>query len=344
MITLVAYIVGAIMVSFLCSIFEAVLLSISPAYVVSMEQKGSRWAPLVRELHDHIDRPLAAILTLNTIAHTIGASVAGAQAAKVFGDAYLGLFSAILTLLILVLSEIIPKTIGATWWQQLVPVMAVSVRFMVRVLLPIIWITELLTRKLTHKSTSNPYLRDEIHAMADLGHEQGALHGVESELMKNMLKFRDLEIVKIMTPRSVMFSLPDNMTTDVFMEKYTGVGFSRIPVYGSDPDDINGFVIKNDIMLSHFKKGEPILLKSLKRPIITVLDKEPLPKLMSTFLEQRSHIAIVVTEYGDVRGIVTLEDMIETLLGREIVDESDEVVDMQQVARTKWASRLTETG
>ncbi len=341
MVTLVAYIVVAIAVSFFCSIFEAVLLSISPAYVVSLEHKNSRWAPLIRELHEHIDRPLAAILTLNTIAHTIGAAVAGAQAAKVFGDAYLGVFSGVLTLLILVLSEIIPKTIGATWWQSLVPFMAVSVRAMVRLLLPLIWMTELLTKKLTNKDKSNPYLRDEIRAMADLGHQEGALQGVESELMKNMLKFRDLEIVKIMTPRSVMFALSDSMTTDDYVQEFAGSGFSRIPVYGTDPDDINGFVIKSDILLSHFKEGESATLKTLTRPIITVLDKEPLPKLMATFLEQRSHIAIVVTEYGDVRGIVTLEDMIETLLGREIVDESDEVVDMQQAARTKWAVRLT---
>ncbi|CAM3473851.1 CNNM domain-containing protein [Parendozoicomonas haliclonae] len=341
MVTLVAYVVLAIAVSFLCSILEAVLLSISPAYVVSLEQKNSRWAPLVKELTEHIDRPLAAILTLNTIAHTIGAAVAGAQAAKVFGDAYLGAFSAVLTLLILLLSEIIPKTIGATWWQQLVPFMAVSVRAMVKMLLPLIWITEILTSKLTHKKQANPYLRDEIRAMADLGHQLGALQGVEAELMKNMLKFRDLEIVKIMTPRSVMFALPDSMSTDDYVNQFAGSGFTRIPVYGTDPDDINGFVIKNDILLSHFDENKTETFRHLKRPIITVLDKEPLPKLMATFLEKRSHIAIVVTEYGDVRGIVTLEDMIETLLGREIVDESDEIVDMQQAARTKWAARLT---
>ncbi|WP_241693500.1 CNNM domain-containing protein [Endozoicomonas acroporae] len=343
MVTLVAYVVIAIAVSFICSVFEAVLLSISPAYVVSLEQKNSKWAKIVRELHDHIDRPLAAILTLNTIAHTIGAASAGAQAAKVFGDASVGVFSAVLTLLILVLSEIIPKTIGASWWQSLVPVMAVGVRFMVKLLLPIIWITELLTSKLSPKDKTNPYLRDEIQAMADLGFQVGALQGVESELMKNMLKFRDLQIVEIMTPRSVLFSLPESTTTDVYMKEFTGSSFSRIPVYGEDPDDINGFVMRNDILLSHLREGGSTRLESLKRPIIAVLEKEPLPKLMATFLEKRSHIAMVVTEYGDIRGIVTLEDMIETLLGREIVDESDEVVDMQLAAKTKWAHRLTAT-
>lgn len=341
MVTLIAYVLVAVTVSFICSVFEAVLLSISPAYVVSLEQKSSRWAALVRELHDHVDRPLAAILTLNTIAHTIGAAGAGAQAAKVFGDAYIGIFSAALTLVILLLSEIIPKTIGATWWQPLTPVMAVGVRLMIKLLLPLIWVTELLTRKLTPKDKTNPHLRDEIRAMADLGHQEGALQGAESELMKNMLRFRDLQIVEIMTPRSVLFSLPQNLTTETYMKAYSGSGFSRIPVYGEDPDDINGFVMKNDILLSHMQEGNSTTLETLRRPIIAVLEKESLPKLMATLLEKRSHIAIVVTEYGDIRGIVTLEDMIETLLGREIVDESDEVEDMQLAAKEKWAHRLT---
>ena len=322
MVTLVAYVVIAIAVSFICSVFEAVLLSISPAYVVSLEQKNSKWAKIVRELHDQIDRP---------------------QAAKVFGDAYLGIFSAVLTLLILVLSEIIPKTIGASWWQTLVPVMAVGVRFMVKMLMPIIWVTELLTKKMTPKDKTNPYLRDEIQAMADLGLEVGALQGVESELMKNMLKFRDLQIVEIMTPRSVLFTLPESTTTSDFMKAFADSSFSRIPVFGEDPDDINGFVMRNDILMSHLREGGSTSLGSLKRPIIAVLEKEPLPKLMATFLEKRTHMAMVVTEYGDIRGIVTLEDMIETLLGREIVDESDEVVDMQEAAKTKWAHRLTAT-
>ena len=340
MITLFAYVMVALGVSFLCSVLEAVLLSISPAYVVSLEQKGSPWAKLIRELHDNIDRPLAAILTLNTIAHTIGAAGAGAQATKVFGDAYLGVFSAVLTLLILLLSEIIPKTIGANFWQSLAPTMAVCVRFMVRALLPLIWVTELITSKLSPKEKKNPFLRDEIRAMADIGAEEGALHNNESDLMKNMLRFRDLKIIEIMTPRSVMFSLPETITTQGYMNEYSDNSFSRVPVYGEDPDDINGFVMRNDILVSHLQEETPVSLELLKRPLLAVLEDEPLPKLMSTFLERRSHIAMVVTEYGDIRGIVTLEDMIETLLGREIVDESDEAVDMQQVARQKWAERL----
>ena len=340
-VTLFAYVLVALVVSFLCSVFEAVLLSISPAYVVSLEQKGDRWAGVIRELHDNKDRPLAAILTLNTIAHTIGAAGAGAQAAKVYGDTYIGAFSAVLTLLILFLSEIIPKTLGANWWQSLAPSMAVCVRTTMRLLWPLIWTTELVTRKLSPKDKKNPYLRDEIRAMADIGEEEGALHGTESDLMKNMLRFRDLKIIEIMTPRSVLFALPEDMTTESYMARYPDSAFSRVPVYGDEPDEINGFVMKTDILMSHHQEGGSVRLSDLKRPIIAVLENEPLPKLMSNLLENRCHIAMVVTEYGDIRGVVTLEDMIETLLGREIVDESDKVVDMQQAARQKWAHRLT---
>ena len=176
--------------------------------------------------------------------------------------------------------------------------------------------------------------------MADIGQEEGILHGTESDLLRNMLRFRDLKIVEIMTPRSVLFTLPESMDAETYLHTYPDNAFSRVPVYSGEPDEIDGFVMKTDILMAHHQKGGKVTLGELKRPIIAVLEKESLPRLMTTLLEQRNHIAMVVTEYGDIRGIVTLEDMIETLLGREIVDESDEVVDMQQVARQKWAERL----
>jgi CBS domain containing-hemolysin-like protein len=211
---------------------------------------------------------------------------------------------------------------------------------MVKMLLPLIWFTERVTKQLSPKDKKNPYLRDEIRAMADIGQEEGALMGAESELLKNMLRFRDLKIIEIMTPRSVLFSLPEDTTTDEYFQKYSDNAFSRVPVYGDDPDEINGFVRRMDILVSRNQEQQTVSLASLKRPLLAVLENESLPDLMTTFLEKRSHIAMVVTEYGDIRGIVTLEDMIETLLGREIVDESDSAVDMQQVARQKWADRL----
>lgn len=340
MVTLIAFVSIALVVSFFCSVVETVLHHITPAYVVNLEKKNSRWASKVRRLHNDLDRSLAAVLILNTIAHTFGAAGAGAQAAKIFGDNAVGGFAAVLTLLILFLSEIIPKTIGAHWWQKLTPSIAIIVRFLVRFLMPLTWLTELITRQLTPKHEKSDYLRDEISAMADIGEEEGVLHGNESDLLKNMLRFRDLKIVEIMTPRSVLFTLPESMDAETYLQMYPDNAFSRVPVYEDEPDDINGYVMKTDILMAHYQKGGAVRLGELKRPIIAVLENESLPRLMTTLLEQRNHIAMVVTEYGDIRGIVTLEDMIETLLGREIVDESDEVVDMQQVARQKWAERL----
>ena len=340
MVTLVAFVSLVLVVSFFCSVFESVLNHITPAYVINLEQKGSRWAKRLRHLHENLDRSLAAVLTLNTIAHTFGAAGAGAQAATVYGDSTVGVFAAVLTLLILFLSEIIPKTLGTYWWQRLAPLTSVCVGYLTRLLAPLIWLTDLVSRQLTPKQKKNDDLRDEIRAMAYLGEEEGVLHGTESNLLQNMLRFRDLKIVEIMTPRSVLFTLPESMDAETYLSAYPDNAFSRVPVYDGEPDEINGFVMKNDILMASHQQGGKVTLGELKRPIIAVLENESLPRLMTTLLEQRNHIAMVVTEYGDIRGIVTLEDMIETLLGREIVDESDEVVDMQQVARQKWAARL----
>ncbi|KEQ14531.1 hemolysin [Endozoicomonas montiporae] len=340
MVALVAFVAIALVVSFFCSVFESVLHHLTPAYVINLEKKQSCWAGKVRWLHDNLDRSLAAVLTLNTIAHTFGAAGAGAQTATVFGDASVGLFAAILTVLILFVSEIIPKTLGTNGWHKLAPYTAVCVGFLVKLQMPLIWLAEQVTRQLTPKHKKNDYLREEISAMADIGEEEGALLGTGSDLLKNMLRFRDLKIIEIMTPRSVLFTLPESMDAETYLQTCPDNAFSRVPVYSDEPDDINGFVMKNDILMAYHQRGGSITLGELKRPIIAVLENESLPRLMSTLLEQRNHIAMVVTEYGDIRGIVTLEDMIETLLGREIVDESDEVVDMQQVARQKWAERL----
>ena len=340
MLALIAFVAVALVVSFFCSVFESVLHHLTPAYVINLEKKQSRWASAVRGLYDNLGRSQAAVLILNTIAHTVGAAGAGVQAASVFGDGSTGLFVAVLTLLILFVSEIIPKTLGSNGWQKLVPSTAVCVSFLVRLQMPLIWLAEQVTRQLTPRHKKSDYLRDEISAMADIGEEEGVLHGIESDLLKNMLRFRDLKIIEIMTPRSVLFTLPESMDAETYLQAYPDNAFSRVPVYSDEPDDINGFVMKNDILMAYHQKGGKVTLGELRRPIIAVLENESLPRLMTTLLEQRNHIAMVVTEYGDIRGIVTLEDMIETLLGREIVDESDEVVDMQQVALQKWAERL----
>ncbi len=339
MITLLAYASIAIAVSFFCSLCKAVLVNLSPAILIDLEQ-NSLHAQTIKQLYDNMERPLAAISVVNTLALTFGAAAVGAVTVQIFGDRYVDfeLFLAGLGLLLLLISQIIPKTLGMLFCRPLAPLMSIYCRTLIKLTKPVDWIIE----HLKPSEQSAPELRAEMHAMADLGQEAGALHGDESELVKNMLQFRDLKIIEVMTPRSVLFSLPESMTTSDYLDTHSDSGFSRVPVYrGDDPDDINGFVMKTDILMAHTSEDGQAHLGQLKRPLMAVMENEPLPKLMSRFLEKRTHIAMVVTEYGDIRGIITLEDMIETLLGREIVDESDEAVDMQQKAREKWAYRLS---
>ena len=339
MVTLFAYASVAIAISFFCSLFKAVLVNLSPTNLVDIEQ-NSRYAKNIRQLHDNMERPLAALSVINTLALTLGAAGAGAAAVQMMDNSYIGLFLAGLGLLVLFVSQIIPKTIGMFFCAGLAPLMSVFCGLVMKLMKPADWIID----HLKPSEQSAPELRAEMQAMADLGEEAGVLHGNESELVKNMLQFRDLRIIEVMTPRSVLFSLPEGMTTSEYLQEHADSGFSRVPVYREDdPDDINGFVMKTDILMAQHTKGGNARLGQLKRPLLAVLENEPLPKLMSRLLEKRTHIAMVVTEYGDIRGIVTLEDMIETLLGREIVDENDEAVDMQQIAREKWAHRLPAT-
>ncbi|GAA4647865.1 hemolysin family protein [Kistimonas scapharcae] len=335
MLLLVVFALVAILVSFLCSVFEAVLLSITPSWLAGIEQKGDRSAKRIKALKDNIDRPLAAILTLNTVAHTAGAAGVGAQAAVVFGNQYLGLVSAVMTVLILVLSEIIPKTIGATWWRQLAPMTAICLNWMVRILSPVIWCLELLTSRMTHGHGNDSELRAEISALAELGRRQGELASEENQILQSLLRFRDGRLNTIMTPRTVVFSLPESVTTAEYLEKYSDKGFSRIPVYEGEPDDITGFVLRAEVLAAHHQSGGTATLGSLCRPILRVLDRERVDTLFSRLVVERSHIAMVVDEYGDMQGVVTLEDLIETLLGMEIVDECDRDVDMQSVARRR---------
>ena len=339
MVTLFAYASVAIAISFFCSLFKAVLVNLSPTDLVDIEQ-NSRYAKNIRQLYDNRERPLTALSVFNTLALTLGAAGAGAAAVQMLDSSYIDLFLAGLGLLVLLVSQIIPKTIGLFFCAGLAPLMSAYCGLIMTLMKPVEWIID----HLKPSEPSAPELRAEMHAMADLGQEAGILHGDESGLVRNMLKFRDLRIVEVMTPRSVLFSLPEGMTTSEYLAEHADSGFSRVPVYsGDDPDDINGFVMKTDILMAQNTKGGKTHLGQLKRPMLAVMENESLPKLMSRFLEKRSHIAMVVTEYGDIRGIVTLEDMIETLLGREIVDESDEAVDMQQKAREKWAHRLPAT-
>jgi len=337
---LISYILMALVFSFLCSVAEAVLLSITPSYIAELQGRKPKRAALLKKLkQDNVDKSLAAILTLNTIAHTVGAIGSGSKATVVFGSAWFGLFSAVMTLMILFLSEIIPKTIGAMHWRSLAGLTAQFVQILIWVLYPLIWISEILTRLIARGKTMHVFSRDEFIAMADIGEQAGKIDQHESRIIQNLFRFGSLTSADIMTPRTVISSLPQRMTVSEASAVKPPLSFSRIPLYQTDVDHITGFILRDDLL--HFKIGNrgEATLETLKREIQSVSGKMSLSALLEFFLNQRQHIAIVIDEYGGTKGLVTMEDVVETLLGMEIVDEMDQVVDMQALARQQWEKR-----
>ena len=344
-ILLLAYVLLALVFSFLCSVAEAVLLSITPTYIAGLRDKRPRQAEMLHKLKiENVDRSLAAILTLNTIAHTVGAIGAGAKATAVFGSAWFGVFSAVMTLLILFLSEIIPKTLGAVYWRSLTSVTAYFVRTLIIILYPLILVSELLTRLIAHGKEVHIFSRDEFIAMADMGEQSGQIKEQESRIIQNLFHFESLTAKDIMTPRTVIVALQQDITvSDALMEHPHNV-FSRLPIYDKDLDGITGFVLKDDLLLAKAKDKHDMPVKSLQREIMTVSDALPLSQLLEKLLDERQHIALVVDNYGGTRGLVSLEDVVETLLGMEIVDEMDKVADMQTLARQQWERRARGLG
>ncbi|MGD9733475.1 MAG: CNNM domain-containing protein [Desulfamplus sp.] len=342
---LIIYVLVALGVSFLCSVAEAVLLSITPSYIEEQkETKPKRAAILKRLKQDNVDRSLAAILTLNTIAHTAGAIGAGAKATVVFGDTWFGLFSAVMTLMILFLSEIVPKTIGAVYWSKLVRPTVAFVNMLIFTLYPIVWISEGLTRFISKGKTMHIFSRDEFIAMAKVIEQTGGLQDNEIRILQNLFKFGSLKVTDIMTPRIVASALSEDSTIVSVSEYIAKTPFSRLPTYKKSIDNITGFVLKDEVLLNNLNgKGEE-LVKSLRRDILVVPPSVSLTALLETFLKERHHIAVVVDEYGGTTGLVTLEDLVETLMGIEIMDEMDTVVDMRALARKKWAARIKKLG
>lgn len=342
---LIVYILLALVFSFLCSVAESVLLSITPSYIEGKKEKRPKHAALLKRLkQDKVDRSLAAILTLNTIAHTVGAIGAGAKATIVFGSAWFGLFSAVMTLLILFLSEIVPKTIGAVYWSKLVEPIAFFVNTLILVLYPIVWISERLTRFISHGKEINIFSRDEFIAMAQVGVESGQILKKESRIIRNLFRFESLKVADIMTPRVVISAFAEDMKIIDLLKQITQTPFSRLPIYKTHLDDITGFVLKDDVLICTAQRRGHEKLKALKREILAVPESVSLSALLERFLKDRQHIAIVVNEHGGTEGLVTLEDLIETLMGMEIMDETDDVKDMRALARKQWAERAKAMG
>lgn len=339
---LLFYVSLALAVSFLCSILEAVLLSATPTYARSLAAEQPALASRVEALKSDVDRPLAAILTLNTFAHTLGAAGAGAQAAAVFGSAYLTAFSVVLTVAILLLTEIVPKTLGATYWRGLLPFAARVLPPLIVAMAPLVAVSRWISRRLQGGAAHGVVSRDEIVAMADMGAEQGVIEDRERRILEHLLRFRTLDADDVMTPRTVVVGFPHQATIGEAVA--AGMPFSRLPLYDGDLDHVTGYVLEDDIREAHAagRVAEP--LDALRRDVLTVPGPMALPDLFDHLLARREHLALVVDEYGGTAGIVTMEDVVETLLGLEILDETDDAADMQTMARQRWARRAARLG
>ncbi|HDR89579.1 MAG TPA: HlyC/CorC family transporter [Bacteroidetes bacterium] len=336
---LIVYLILALGISFLCSILEAVLLSVPPSYLETLSQQGSRLAGQLRKIKKNISSPLAAILSLNTIAHTIGAAGVGAQATLVFGEAWFGVISAVLTLLILVLSEIIPKTIGASWNRQLSIPLVPVLRFIMFIMYPLVWLSNQLTRLITSGKHMVTLSRDEMAAMANIGKQEGVLAEDESKTIYNLLRLRNIPVSSIMTPRTVLISLPENMQLREFLQKMNEIPVSRILLWKNEPDNITGYFLKSEALENLARDRHRKKLGDLKRDLMIVYEGLPVMGLYQKMLAAREHIALVVDEYGEVAGVVTQEDIFETMTGMEILDETDVHTDLQQLARELWKKR-----
>lgn len=346
---LIGFFLLAIIVSFLCSLWEAVLLSITPSYAQIKLQEGAAIGRRLQSFKDNIDRPLAAILTLNTIAHTVGAIGVGEQAAAIWAEAnplITGLVvPALMTLGILVLSELIPKTLGANYWQELAGFTVSSLSIVIKLLYPLVWFSQQLTKALKKDQTKSVFSRSDFLAMAQIGAKQGVFEQQESHIIANLLRFDTVLAKDIMTPRTVVKMANENRSVRDFYAANQTLRFSRIPLLQSDsPDTVTGYVLKDELLAKLVAEQGDAPLASLKRKILVVNEQFPITELFNRFLGKREHIALVVDEFGAMAGVVSMEDVIETLLGLEIVDELDNTVDMRALARKSWEGRARQLG
>ncbi|GAB3679720.1 CNNM domain-containing protein [Salinisphaera aquimarina] len=341
---LLFYLFLALGVSFLCSILEAVLLSISPSYITLMQEQGGIAGRRLKALKEDVDRPLAALLSLNTIAHTVGAAGVGAQSQTLFGNGYLAITSALVTLGILVISEIIPKTLGATYWRGLAPFSAAVLRVLVILLYPLVLLSMGITRLLTPNEPEPAVSRAEFRAMADQGEADGVFALEESQILRNLLHFESLRVKDVLTPRVVMVAFAESATATEVFEQLGERRISRLPVFSDDHEDITGFVLLSDVLIEIARDRHHTLLSQLKRDVLVVPETLSLYGLFRKLLERQEQLSVVVDEYGGIVGVATMEDIVETMLGMEIMDEGDHVEDMRVMARQRWLKRARKLG
>jgi len=325
----------SILVSGLCSTLEATLLSTPLSYITGLEDQGVKGAKRLKKLKQHSDRPISAILCLNTIANTVGASIVGSLVYEVYGDAIVGIFSTVFTLAILIFSEIIPKTIGTSYWRTLALPASAIINGMIFITFPLVWVLEKLTGLISSRSTQISVSREDISAMVSVATEEEVIEKEEKKMIQNLLKLDELTAHEIMTPSAVVEMAEGNMTIREFYD--SELSHSRIPVYDEENDEyVIGYVLRQEILEKMAEDKFSTRLNDIIRPILTFSEEDSVADIWEKFLEKKEHISVILDEYGSVRGIVTLEDVIETMLGHEIVDEKDEVVDMQEYAKEQW--------
>ena len=329
------YLFGALAISFLCSILEAVLLSTPMSFISMKEEEGNKTAKLLKKYKAEIDGPVAAILSLNTIAHTIGAAGVGAEAVDVFGEEYFGVISAILTILILVFSEIIPKTIGANSWRVLALPATKIIKGLMIITYPLVKLSEYITKIFDRGEEQATVSREEVSAMVNVGVEEGVFQVKEKKIIQNFIKLDSVLAEDIMTPNLVVESVPETMTMKEFYA-LKELSHSRIPVYKENRDYITGYILRATVLERLAEDKFDIKLSQIMRPMLSFGEEESVSVIWEKMLESKEHISVITDEYGCMRGLVTMEDVIETMLGVEIVDEYDKTEDMQELARERW--------
>lgn len=335
---LLTFLFVALIVSYICSTLESVMMTTTLSFLTMKEEAGSKAATIMKGFKEHPDRPLTAILSLNTIANTVGAAGVGQQATLVFGSQWFGLVSAIVTLLILIFAEIVPKTIGTTYWKQLMPACAYTIRGLIYVLYPIVLLIQWLT-KILPSSDEAVVSREEVVAMANVGEEEGVIEEDENKIIRNVMRLDEIKASDVMTPRVVAATAPEKMTLKQYYDCDDYDHYSRIPVYSDSPEYITGYILRDDALEDLTEDKFDITLGDIKRPIPQFNEEQSIGDIFDQMLRQKSQIGIVIDDYGCFQGILTLEDVIETVFGLELVDERDVVTDLQAYARERWQQR-----
>lgn len=337
---LIFYVVIALGVSFLCSIWEAAMLSTPVSHIELLVQEGSQAGVIMQGLRQNVEHPISAILTLNTIAHTVGATSAGAEAAAIFGSEFVGITSASLTLLILVFSEIIPKTLGAVYAKPLTPFTAYSLRWLLFFFRPAVFAFEFLTRALRPSEDPPTVTRSELRVMARISAEEGGIQERDNRIVSNLLQLADVQVETIMTPRTVVLMFQQDLTVGEVMQTHKILPYSRIPLYGESADDVRGYALRHEIYKRAAADEHDLKMESIARALHVVPETNSVARVLDEFIAKQDHIFLVIDEYGGTAGLITLEDTMETLLGIEILDESDRVADLRQLARRRYQSQL----